>query len=71
MNHHEWYQENLKTIQKSKSGHPIFIVKHLRKINFNHWGNGTVGKEALKQLCEKGNYHISVLCRKSSKTSKF
>ena len=27
---------------------------------------GTVGKEALKQLCENGNYNISVLCRKSS-----
>ena len=31
---------------------------------------GTVGKEALKQLCENGNYHISVLCRKSSKNIK-
>ena len=31
---------------------------------------GTVGKEALQQLCENGNYHISVLCRKSSKNLK-
>ena len=31
---------------------------------------GTVGKEVLKQLCENGNYHISVLCRKSSKNLK-